>query len=104
MEFAMSSSLSWESLAVAFVAGIGLGLIFFGGLWWTVNRLQQTRLPGLLFASSFVVRSAIVLAGIYFVADGQWQQVASCVVGIIVVRVVLTRRWGPPADTKTVTV
>lgn len=99
----MPSSLSWASLAVAFAAGIGLGFLFFGGLWWTVNRLQRSRQPGLLFASSFLVRTAIVIVGVYFVTNGQWQQIASCMAGFIIIRFVLTRLWGPAADRKPAT-
>lgn len=84
-------------LVAAFLAGIVLGLFYFGGLWLTVNRLQQFRNPGLAFAASFAVRTAVVITGIYFLTAGQWQYIAACMLGFIVIRTILARRWGPPA-------
>lgn len=84
-------------LIAAFVAGIVLGSFYFGGLWLTVSRLQQFRHPGLAFVSSFVVRTAVVIAGFYFLTTGHWQQIAACMAGFIAMRMILTRRWGPPA-------
>jgi F1F0 ATPase subunit 2 len=84
----------WPLIA-AFAAGIALGSFYFGGLWLTVNRLQQFRHPAPVFAVSFVVRTAVVIAGIYFLTAADWRQIASCMVGFIAIRTVLTRRWGP---------
>lgn len=88
-------------LLTAFAAGACLGAFFFGGLWWTVQRLPTTRRPALLFLGSFAVRTAVVLAGIYLVTAGQWLQVISCVAGFIVMRTILTRRWGPSTASDT---
>ncbi len=56
-----------ESLHVmmALVAGLLLGAMFFGGLWWTVQRGLAARQPALWFGASMLLRSAIVLAGFY---------------------------------------
>ena len=89
---------SWGSMAVALVAGVGLGLWFFGGLWWTVNRLPQARRPALLFAGSFFVRTAGVVAGFYFIAGGGLMPVAICMIGFIMTRMFLTRRLGTPVE------
>jgi F1F0 ATPase subunit 2 len=99
----MASSIFWQSLIVPFLGGVALGLFFFAGLWWTVNRLQRSQNPGLLFAASFVVRTAIVVAGIYFLTDGMWQRIAASLIGFVLARAVLTRRWGSPEEKKPVT-
>ncbi len=88
------SATAW-TLGIAFVAGLGLGAFFYGGLWWTVNRLETVRNPGLLFAASFLSRTVITLAGFWLVSGGQWQAVATCLIGFLVMRFLLTRRWGP---------
>ncbi|HEY9651576.1 MAG TPA: ATP synthase subunit I [Coleofasciculaceae cyanobacterium] len=54
-------------LALALATGIGLGLIYFGGLWLTVCQLSKTRYPLLLTLSSLVGRMSISLFGLYFV-------------------------------------
>ena len=84
--------------ATTFLAGIVLGFIYFGGLWLTVNRLQQFRNPGLVFAASFVVRTAVVITGIYFITAGQWQRIAAIMLGFIIMRTALAHRWGPSAS------
>ena len=55
------------SLALALVAGILLGAIFFGGLWWTVRKGICSKSPALWFLGSMLLRMGIVLAGFYFV-------------------------------------
>ena len=40
------------SLAVALAAGLLLGALFFGGLWWTVIRGSSSAHPALWFFGS----------------------------------------------------
>jgi F1F0 ATPase subunit 2 len=80
------------SLAWAWVAGTGLGLFYFGGLWFTVQRLPTCRWPAPLVLASFVGRTAVVVVGFYFVMGGRWERVLACLVGFIVVRLVLVSR------------
>ena len=60
------------SLVLAWVIGILLGAIFFGGLWWTVRKGVSSKIPALWFMGSLLLRTAIVLTGFYFVAGGHW--------------------------------
>ncbi|MCB5285383.1 ATP synthase subunit I [Desulfobulbus oligotrophicus] len=82
-------------LLLALVAGLGLGLLYFGGLWLTVQRLARTRNPTLLFALSFVLRTALVVTGMYLVMDGSWQRLLVCLAGFIIVRQVMLSRLRP---------
>ena len=82
-------------LLLAFAAGLGLGLFYFGGLWWTVNRVATAGQPGLLMLGSMLLRSAVVLAGFWLVMDGQFDRLIACVVGFFVMRMVLVRRLRP---------
>ncbi|MEX2465713.1 MAG: ATP synthase subunit I [Gemmatimonadota bacterium] len=52
------------TLARCGLAGGMLGLVFFGTLWLTVNRLANARHPALLMGASYLVR--LVLAGVVF--------------------------------------
>ena len=79
-------------LLLALVAGLGLGLFYFGGLWLTVRRLGRARSPTLLFAVSFAVRTALVVAGMYLVMGGSWQRVLACLAGFITVRQIMVSR------------
>ena len=78
--------------------GVGflLGLVFFGGLWWTVRRGLTARRPALLFLSSLALRTGICLGGFYLVSEGRWERLAACVVGFVLARLAVTRLAGPP--------
>lgn len=80
------------ALAMAWAAGMGLGLFYFGGLWLTVRQLPTRRYPVPLFLGSFVGRTAVVVAGFYFVMGGHWERVLACLAGFIMVRQVLVSR------------
>jgi len=82
--------------ALAGVAGVFLGVVFFGGLWWTVRQGLASPRPALWFLGSLLVRTAVVLAGIYVVAAGDWRRMLACVAGFAIARVVVTRLAGPP--------
>ena len=73
------------------VAGIGLGVLFFGGLWLTVKRCVSAQRPGLLAFVSLIVRMGVILAGFYVVAGAQWQRMLACLVGFVVARFLATR-------------
>jgi F1F0 ATPase subunit 2 len=75
----------------AVLAGAALGAVFFGGLWWTIRRGLSSKLAGLWFSGSFLFRTAIVIAGFYFIAQGDWRRMAGCVAGFLGARVFIVR-------------
>jgi F1F0 ATPase subunit 2 len=79
------------AFAGAGVAGVGLGAVVFGGLWWTVREAVSSRVPALWFAGSLLVRTAVVLSGLYFVSGGDWKRLAACLVGFFAARMAVTR-------------
>jgi F1F0 ATPase subunit 2 len=81
-------------LVPALLAGMLLGAIFFGGLWWTVLKGISARQPALWFGLSMLARTGIVLAGFYFVADSDWKRLLLCLFGFIVARIIVTRLTG----------
>lgn len=82
-------------LLIALPFGFGLGYFYFGMLWLTVKQLPSTQWPARLFVGSFVGRMAVVLLGIYWVADGQWAPTLVCLAGILLARWLLTHRLKP---------
>lgn len=70
-------------------AGLIAGLVFFGGLRWTLSRLESTRHPLLLTVTSFVVRGAVVAGALVALADGRLTRVLAGLVGIMAVRTVM---------------
>ncbi len=83
-------------LAPAFAAGVVLGAIFFGGLWWTVRKGLSSEQPALWFFGSMVLRMGITLPGFYLVGQVSWQRWLFCLIGFIVARLVVKRLTRPP--------
>lgn len=82
-------------LSFAVMAGLALGLFYFGGLWLTVRKIPCSRKPAILLFGSFVVRLLVTLYGMYLVMDGDLLQLLACLGGFMLMRIVLTRRLGP---------
>jgi len=94
-------------LGLAVVAGVALGAIFFGGLWWTIRRGALSSRPALWFLGSALLRMSMALAGFYFVGGGEWPRLVACLAGFLVARLLVTRlalapasATGPAAGTK----
>jgi F1F0 ATPase subunit 2 len=79
------------TLVLAGLAGVLLGGMFFGGLWWTVRRGVASAYAAPWFMVSLLVRMGLLLAGIYVVGHGQWERMFACVLGFIVARAIVTR-------------
>jgi F1F0 ATPase subunit 2 len=78
-------------LAPVLVTGVLLGVMFFGGLWWTVRKGVSSQRPALWFFGSLLLRMSIALAGFYFVSDGQWERLLVCLFGFVTARLIVTR-------------
>ncbi len=83
------------ALVLALIAGLGIGLFYFGGLWLTVRRLPEARQPALLMFGSFLGRTAASMIGIFLVMGGELARLLACLAGIIIARLVLVRRLSP---------
>ena len=79
------------TLDLQFFAGVALGAIFFGGLWWTIRRGVSSQVPGLLFAGSLLLRTSVTVGGFYFVSHGDWRKLLACLLGFITARIFVTR-------------
>ena len=73
-------------MILAFIGGLLLGTIFFGGLWFTVRKLVISKIPALWFLGSFILRVSITLIGFYYISYGSWQRLLICVAGFITAR------------------
>jgi F1F0 ATPase subunit 2 len=81
-------------LAAALLAGMLLGAMYFGGLWWTVKRALASRWPARWFAVSVLLRLGLALSGFYFVAGADWKRLLACLIGFIIARVIAIRLNG----------
>lgn len=86
-------------LALVLLAGLLLGALFFGGLWWTVLKGVSARQPALWFGASLLLRTALVLAGFYFVSGADWKRLLLCLLGFIAARFIVIRLTDMPVGT-----
>ncbi|MEQ8667621.1 MAG: ATP synthase subunit I [Pirellulales bacterium] len=86
------------SLILPWSAGVLLGAIFFGGLWWTVSKGLSSKHPALWFLVSQLLRTSITLTGFYLVAGGHWERLMACLVGFISARFIVARLTRSPGD------
>jgi F1F0 ATPase subunit 2 len=78
-------------MILSLFGGVLLGILFFGGLWWTIQRGVRSTYPAILFAGSLMLRTATALAGFYFASHGNWQRLLACLFGFFVARVSMTQ-------------
>ena len=84
------------TLIAAFAAGMALGAFYFTAMWQTVRRLSSAKSPARLMLGSFILRMAVLMAGLYLVmGTGHWERLASAMLGFIIIRKILTYRLGP---------
>ena len=85
-------------LAPPFAAGLLLGALFFGGLWWTVIKGVRSQRPALWFFGSLMLRLSITLEGFYLVARENWQHWLLCLLGFVLARLAVGRLTRAPDD------
>jgi len=79
------------TLILAWAAGLVLGAIFFGGLWWTVRRAMASSQPALWFVGSLLLRTGIVMVGFVVVSGGHAETMVACLVGFVIARFIVMR-------------
>lgn len=84
----MNEQMTW---ILALLAGALLGLFFFGGLWWTIQKGLDSKTPALWFLGSALVRTGVTIAGFYYVSGEQWERLLACLLGFVAARFVLLR-------------
>ncbi|HEY6972648.1 MAG TPA: ATP synthase subunit I [Candidatus Angelobacter sp.] len=73
-------------ISVILLTGVGLSVIFYGGLWLTVRSLAKTRHPVLLTLASFAARTLVVIAAFLILTKGGWQSPLIALAGFLMGR------------------
>ena len=84
------------ALVLPLLAGVLLGMFFFGGLWWTIRRGVSSKEPAALFFFSLLLRTGMAMGGFYFVARGDWRRLLACLLGFFLARILVTRLTRAP--------
>lgn len=76
-------------------AGAGLGVVYFGGLWWTTQWITRPGGPRAFILPSFLARLAVCLVGFYLVLNFMGLRgLLSSVFGFMLTQGVFVRRLG----------
>lgn len=78
-------------MILAFIAGLALGIFFFGGLWVTVKKAVTAKTPAIWFLGSFILRVSVVMLGFYYISPGGWQRLIFSLIGFNIARFVVTQ-------------
>jgi F1F0 ATPase subunit 2 len=84
----MSDAVVWSGMVAG---GFVLGILFFGGLWLTVQKSVASKKPWLWFLTSMVLRTSLTLGGFYLLANGNWQRLLLSLGGFLAARVFIFR-------------
>jgi F1F0 ATPase subunit 2 len=87
-----------STLILALLAGVLLGAIFFGGLWWTIRRAVASKRPAAWFFGSLLLRTAVAVSGFYLASHGDWRRLLACLLGFIAARVFAARLARAPIE------
>ncbi len=79
---------NYSDFIIAGLAGLVLGIAYFGSLWLAVRRAMRTR-SALFVIGSGVVRLAILLSGVWLATRAEWQLVVVCMCAILIGRQVV---------------
>ncbi|MEA3364379.1 MAG: ATP synthase subunit I, partial [Candidatus Hydrogenedentes bacterium] len=74
--------------------GLVTGMVFFGGLKWTIERLPGTRHPFTFALISMIIRAAFVVGVLLLVGQREWQRYVVVLIGILLARLLAVRVWG----------
>ena len=85
---------SAAELSTGFVVGVLLGLTFFGGLWWTAQRLMSSHSPALLIFTSLLLRMGVLAVGLFAMTQVGAGAVVAAGCGALLVRFWMIRVVG----------
>lgn len=82
-------------LIAVFVIGIGLGVGYFLGLWWTVGRAMRSRYPQRWLIGSAAARLLLLLVAFWILMDGHWENLVAALLGFWAARTLLNHFLRP---------
>lgn len=73
------------------LAGVFIGAVHFGGLWWTTQQLTVSQRPGALFLTSLLIRMSLLVGMLFAMTRIGAATVLASVFGTLIARFCLIR-------------
>jgi F1F0 ATPase subunit 2 len=87
-------TITLSNILLPLITGVIIGLLYFAGLWQTVERLNDSPRPYRLLALSYTGRMAMATGGFYLILVNGWVQLAAALAGFLMARTVLMKILG----------
>lgn len=84
-------------LAAMPVIGFAVGIVYFQGLWLTLNRYSGQKHLGSKLLVSFLIRLTLAIGVFYYFMQDDWQRLILLLIGFLIARQVMIRRLREPA-------
>ena len=75
---------------IGFLIGIILGLVYFGGLYFSVDRMNKAKYPAMLMTLSFLIRMGILIGVFFYLSRFGYEMMIFALIGVILTRFILT--------------
>lgn len=97
----MDESMNWIAYLLGMFGGTLLSLIYFFGLWITVQKVTNiNRYYYLILLLSFLARVMITLVGFYFIIELGWIPSLLALLAFIITRQIVVQKIGTPVQIK----
>src|SRR6056297_2427134 len=98
----MEESINWWIYILVIFGGALLSVIYFFGLWVTVQKITNlNKHYYLVLILSFLARVTITLIGFYFILMLGWIPVLLALLAFIITRQVIVHKIGTPSSFQT---
>jgi F1F0 ATPase subunit 2 len=98
----MDEGMNWLIYVVAIFGGALLSVIYFFGLWATVQKITAiNKYYYLILLLSFFARITVTLIGFYFILMLGWVPALLALLVFIITRQIIVRKIGTPASLQT---
>jgi len=83
--------INFLTIILMFFGGAFLGLLFFGGLWFTSKKMLTSRKPIVWYLGSFLIRVGFTLFGFYYLGQNNFKYLLICLLGFVTARFIIVR-------------
>lgn len=98
----MEENINWWIYILAIFGGALLSVIYFFGLWLTVQKITNlNKHYYLVLLLSFLGRVTITLIGFYFILMLGWVSALLALLAFIITRQIVVRKFGTPSSLQT---